>query len=357
MFAKGKIQLPYKSFLSYKKGEDNKPEIIEEEAKTIRFIYRRFIEGASVHAIMNILEEKGIKAPSGNLKWHKSTIDSILTNEKYKGDALLQKTFVVDFLEKKSKKNEGEIPQYYVENSHPAIIDKNIWELVHLEQKRRSVLGPKYSGRDLFSSKLICEDCGGFYGKKKWYSGKKYEKSVYQCNNKFHKGKEKCKTPHLLEEDIKSKFIKAYNLTMEDKTRIIEDANEVIELLTDTKKIDDEVVKINEEITIISELVSKLVKENSKTDIQIEEYNKRYEQHSDRYEKLRLKNDELLKQKNMKQAKAIKIRAFISSLESSETQIQYWNEMVWMLIVESATVHRDSSITFKFYNGLTVVSL
>ena len=157
-----------------------------------------------------------------------------------------------------------------------------------------------------------------------------------------------------MEQDIKAKFINAYNLTMEDKARIIDDANEVIELLTDTKKIDDEMLKINEEITIISELVSKLVKENSKTDIQIEEYNKRYEQHSDRYEKLRLKNEELLKQKNFKQAKAIKLRAFISSLESSETQIKYWNEMVWMLIVESATVHRDSSITFKFHNGLAV---
>ncbi len=172
---------------------------------------------------------------------------------------------------------------------------------------------------------------------------------VYQCNNKY-----KCLTLHLNQEDVKERFIKAYNLTMKVKRRIIDDAKEIIELLTNTSKIDEEIVKINDEIIVVSELVIKLVKENSKTDIQIEEYNNRYEQLSERYEKLRLRHEELLKQKNSKQAKAIKLTAFISSLENSEDQIQYWNEMVWMLIVESATVHRDSSITFKFYNGLTV---
>ncbi|NWH10178.1 zinc ribbon domain-containing protein [Acholeplasma laidlawii] len=223
-----------------------------------------------------------------------------------------------------------------------------------MELKRRSVLGPKYSGSNLFSSKLVCEDCGGFYGKKKWHSGSMHEKIVYQCNNKFDKGKDKCQTPHLSEETVKTKFIEAYNLTMGDKRRIIDDSKEVIGLLTDTIKIDDEIVKINEEITIVSELVSKLVKENSKTDIQFGEYNKRYEELSERYEKLRLRHEELLKQKNSKQAKAIKLRAFISSLENSDHQIKYWNEMIWMLIVESATVHRDSSVTFKFHNGLEI---
>ena len=111
-------------------------------------------------------------------------------------------------------------------------------------------MGPRYSANDLFSSKLICEDCGGFYGRKKWHSGSNYEKFVYQCNNKFHKGKDKCLTPHLNQEDIKEKFIKAYNLTMEAKRRIIDDAKEVIELLTDTSKIDEEIVKINDESAI-----------------------------------------------------------------------------------------------------------
>lgn len=354
-FQEGRVSFAYSTFLGYKK-ENDKIIIVEEEAEIVRRIYRMFlVEGKTATGIAKYLKKHEVKTPSGkNTNWTKNTVTSILSNEKYKGDALLQKTFTDNFLEQTVVKNTGQIPQYYVENSHPAIIDRSFWDLVQIELQRRSVMGPRYSANDLFSSKLICEDCGGFYGRKKWHSGSNYEKFVYQCNNKFHKGKDKCLTPHLNQEDVKERFIKAYNLTMKDKRRIIDDAKEIIELLTDTSKIDEEIVKINDEIIVVSELVSKLVKENSKTDIQIEEYNNRYEQLSERYEKLRLRHEELLKQKNSKQAKTIKLTAFISSLENSENQIQYWNEMIWMLIVESATVHRDSSITFKFHNGLTV---
>ena len=98
-------------------------EIIDEEAKIVRLIYSLFIKGKTAGWIANYLTKNNFKTPARKDKWQKSTVDSILTNEKYKGDALLQKTFTVNFLEKKMKKNEGEIPQYYVENSHPAIID------------------------------------------------------------------------------------------------------------------------------------------------------------------------------------------------------------------------------------------
>ena len=99
---------------------------------------------------------------------------SILTNEKYKGDALLQKTFTVDFLEKKLKVNEGEVPQYYVEKSHPAIIEPDEWDQVQAEFARRKALGRAYSGRSAFSAKQACEDCGSFYGSKVWHSTDQY---------------------------------------------------------------------------------------------------------------------------------------------------------------------------------------
>ena len=105
--------------------------------------------------------------PSGSSSnWQKNTVLSILTNEKYKGDALLQKTFTANFLEHNTKKNNGQLPQYYVENSHPAIIDKYEWEQVQAELARRQEIGRKYSGNGAFASKLICKDCGGFYGLK-----------------------------------------------------------------------------------------------------------------------------------------------------------------------------------------------
>ncbi len=112
-FADGKISLPYKQFLGYEKGEDGLPKIVEKEAKVIRQIYKAFLDGKTPSLIAKSLTVKGILTPSGKQKWQSSTVESILTNEKYKGDALLQKTFTTDFLTKKKKLNQGEVPQYY----------------------------------------------------------------------------------------------------------------------------------------------------------------------------------------------------------------------------------------------------
>lgn len=178
-FSDGKVHVAYKNFLGYKKGANGKLEIIEEEAKIVRFIYSLFIKGKTASWIAKHLTENGIKTPAKKDIWQKSTVDSILTNEKYKGDALLQKKFTIDFLEKKMKKNEGEIPQYYVENSHPAIIDPVEWEQVQVEFARREQLGRTYSSKSIFSSKLVCVDCGGFYGQKVWHSTSKYRKVIW----------------------------------------------------------------------------------------------------------------------------------------------------------------------------------
>lgn len=109
--ADGKVSLPYSSFLGYKKGEDGLPKIVPEEAEIIRFIYRSFLEGMTTYSIAKALMYRGVLSPSGKEKWYASTVESILTNEKYKGSALLQKSFTTDFLTKKKKINEGEVPQ------------------------------------------------------------------------------------------------------------------------------------------------------------------------------------------------------------------------------------------------------
>lgn len=146
-FADGKIHLAYKHFLGYKKGEDGRPAIVEEEAVVVRLIYRLFLDGKTQAGICRYLEDLEIPSPSGKAKWSKTTVTSILTNEKYKGDALLQKSFTVDFLQKKTKLNEGEVPQYYVEGSHPAIIEPDEWNHVQAEFARRKALGNAYSGK------------------------------------------------------------------------------------------------------------------------------------------------------------------------------------------------------------------
>ena len=123
-------------------------------------------------------------------------MESILRNEKYKGSALLQKRFTVDFLQKKMKVNEGEVPQYYVEHSHPAIILPEEWEKVQLELARRRDSDRRTVCSSPFAGKLVCGDCGETYGSKVWHSTSKYRRTIWQCNAKF-KGEHKCRTPHL----------------------------------------------------------------------------------------------------------------------------------------------------------------
>ena len=139
-FSDGKVSLPYKQFLGYEKGPDDLPQIVEEQAEIVRRIYSMFMFGKTTSAIAKQLTREGIPTPAGKEIWQASTIESILTNEKYKGSALLQKSFTVDFLTKTMKRNEGEVPQYYIEHSHPAIIDPQEFQMVQNEIARRKAL-------------------------------------------------------------------------------------------------------------------------------------------------------------------------------------------------------------------------
>ncbi|MDU1507833.1 recombinase family protein [Clostridium butyricum] len=140
--------------------------MVESEAKTVRLIYKLFLEGKATWWIAKYLTEHKISSPAGKDKWQETTVRSILKNEKYKGDAMLQKSFTVNFLTKKKKVNEGEVPQYYVENSHPAIIASEVFDLAQAEfENRRKDRGLRRSST-CFSGKIICGECGSFYGSK-----------------------------------------------------------------------------------------------------------------------------------------------------------------------------------------------
>ena len=356
-FQSGKVSFAYKSFLGYKK-ENDKLIIDEDEAVIVKMIYRMFlVEGKTASGIASHLTALHIKTPTGkSTKWTQNTIDSILRNEKYKGDALLQKKYTINYLNHTLVKNTGQIPQYYVENNHPAIIDQDMWEQVQIELARRNKMGAQYSSTDIFASKLICEDCGGFYGKKKWHSNSKYSRFIYQCNRKFDKGKQTCHTPHIMEEDIKLKFIEAYNLTMKDKKRIIQDSTEMIAILTDTTQLDKEIENLNEELLVISELVNKLIKDNSKSNMNHEEYDKKYIELTKRYEQTKQKQDDFIRARENKNVQALNLKAFISNVKRVDDKLSEWNENVWMLLVKSAVIHRDESITFKLNNGKEIRS-
>ena len=160
----------------------------------MRLIFGLFLEGLTTYAIAKELTRHGILTVTGQSKWNQATINSILRNEKYAGMARIQKTFTPDFLTKKAVKNNGQVPSYLVEQSHPAIIAPASFEMVQTEIARRKQEGRRYSGVSIFSGKIKCGECGSFFGAKAWHSIDKYRRVIYRCNKKYDG--HKCQTPH-----------------------------------------------------------------------------------------------------------------------------------------------------------------
>jgi hypothetical protein len=349
-FADGKVSLPYKRFLGYEKGEDGLPKIVESEAKVVRKIYKLFLEGKTPSGIAKNLTEEGIPTPGGSEKWRTSTVESILTNEKYKGDAMLQKTFTVDFLTKKTKVNEGEVPQYYVEKSHPAIISPEVYDIVQHEMKRRKDSAGHHSGTSCFSSKIVCGECGNFYGSKVWHSTSKYRRTIWQCNHKF-KNNEKCKTPHLYEEDIKEAFLKAVNRLITNKDEIIENCETIKQMLTDTSALDTEANKLQGDMQLISEAIQRCIRENAQTEMDQVVYQERYSSLVERYEKAKKQFEKIEEKRAERRDKHEKIDLFISTLKRQDSVLAEFDEELWFMIVDKVTVITEDDIEFTFRDG------
>jgi DNA invertase Pin-like site-specific DNA recombinase/regulator of replication initiation timing len=346
-FADGKVSLPYKRFLGYDKGDNGLPVVNEEEAVTVRLIYRLFLEGGTPHSIAKKLTQMGIHTPGGCKKWFSGTVKSILTNEKYKGDALLQKCYTVDFLTKKRKVNEGEVPQYYVENSHPAIIDPEAFDMAQAEMKRRTTADRRHSGNGMFSSRIVCGECGAYYGSKVWHSTSKYRRTIYQCNSKF-KGDEKCGTPHLDEETIKTLFVKAVNKLLSDKDEIIASLEMMKERLFDTSTMDAELGELQSEIAVTAELIQKCVDENARTALDQSEYQNRYDGLVRRYEETRQRKQELEDKLHFAKARCQAVAAFINGLKKQDGLISEFDERLWYDLLDFVTVHSADNVRFTF---------
>lgn len=352
-FADGKVSLPYKQFLGYEKGEDGFPKIVPEEAEIIRLIYSLFMEGKTPTTIAKVLTRAGIPTPAGKSKWLSGVIQSILTNEKYKGSAKLQKRFTVDFLQKKMKVNEGEVPQYYVENSHEAIIAPDEWEAVQAEMQRRKALGTKYSGNSVLATRLVCADCGSFFGSKVWHSTSKYRRVIWQCNHKFAGG-EKCKTPHLDEADIKTRFMTAFNILWAEKAELIDNCRLIQKTLTDCTTLDAQIAELIEEIEVITELTKRCIAENSSNAQSQEEYNKKYNGYVERYEKTKAKVERLQGQREERIAKADGIGAFMFRLYELDEPPTEFDDQLWMQTIDKVIVHDDGRLVFIFKNGTEI---
>lgn len=352
-FADGKVSLPYCQFLGYRKGADGLPEIVQEQAEIVRRIYRTFMHGKTASAIARELTADGIPTPGGKVKWQSSTVESILRNEKYRGDARLQKKFTVDFLQKKMKVNEGEVPQYYVENSHPAIIEPEEWDLVQAEFTRRKELGKRYSSNSIFSSMIFCGDCGAMYGSKVWHSTDKYRRVVWQCNDKF-KGEHRCGTPHLYEEDIKALFLQAFSRLMDARERILEDCRLVQNTLCDCADLDTEQAALVEKMDILSEVIRRCVEENTVKVQNQAEYYERYDRHARKYDKLKKRYEAIEAERQRRKEQSDRLGSFIFTIHEQEQMPIEFTDDLWLATVDHMTVNADETVVFTFKNGTEI---
>jgi hypothetical protein len=227
------------------------------------------------------------------------------------------------------------------------------WERVQVEIARRKKLGRTYSGNSIFSSKLICGDCGSFYGSKVWHSTDKYRTTVWQCNRKYENG-DKCKTPKLKQEIIQEKFLQAYNQLMGNRDGVIADCEILRTMVSDCTEIDAHISKIEQEIEVITELVKKCVNENALTKQSQEEYKKKHKGLVKRYEKAVSKHTHLSSERAKKLDRDRELRIFIESIKVQPLLIDTWDDYLWINLVESGTVMEDGTVVFKFMNGTEI---
>lgn len=349
-FSDGKVSMPYKRFLGYEKGEDGLPSIVESEAEIVRKIYRMFMEGKTSSTIAKHLTASGIPTPGGKKTWQVSTVDSILKNEKYKGDALLQKRFTVDFLSKKIKDNEGEVPQYYVQNSHPAIIEPDEFDAVQVEIERRKKLGRPSACQSPLSTKLVCSECGGFYGSKVWSSNTKYRRVIWQCNNKY-KDDNRCNTPHVTEEEVKQKFLEAFNSILSYREELITNCQLAQSSLSDWSEIDAELDELHQEIEMIVEMSRKAIYENSHIAFNQGQWQERNNIYLDRHRKASKRVAELETQKREMQSKTHILEGFIRNLQSRSDVPMEFDEQLWIATIDKVVVMLDGRLVFYFKDG------
>ena len=223
--------------MGYDKDENGRLIINPQQAETVKFIYEKFLEGYSPESIAKYLNDNEIPGWTGKANWYPSAIQKMLQNEKYKGDALLQKTFTVDFLTKKRVQNDGQVNQYYVENSHEAIIDKDTWELVQLELARRKAYREEHqlktyimqNDNNPFTTKVFCAECGSAFGRKTWTTSRGKRK-VWQCNNRYRvNGQIGCLNNHIDEETLEKAVVMAVKLLSENVDLLHGKWNKILE--------------------------------------------------------------------------------------------------------------------------------
>lgn len=271
--------------------------INEEEAAIVRRIYREFLAGITVTRICRGLEADGIPTKLGKKKWQPSVIRSILLNEKYTGDAVLGKTFKPDVLSEKRQKNTGQAPMYYAEGSHPAIIDKEMFEMVKVEMQRRkeekelTVGSSRYSSKYPFSGLLVCGECGHKLRRHVRRVGSGKMVPAWGCCNRISNGRAACDSHHVNEDTLQRTYLAAISDMIEDAEDIMEAVRESAGLVMQPENA-DAMNRIEQEIIEVQEAVLALHKAKQSCSISATDYATQIQAYSQRMQELEAQQEE-----------------------------------------------------------------
>lgn len=339
----GKVQVNHNWFLGYTKDESGKLVIVPEEAEVVRRIYREYLEGASFVKIRRGLEADGILNGAKHARWHETNIKQILTNEKYIGDALLQKTYTVSVLDKKRSRNDGVMPKYYVEGCHEAIIDRETFLLVQEEIARRSSLykgGKKrvYSSKYALTGNVICAHCGNIYRRVVWSVGNE-KPVVWRCVSRLTTGQE-CSARTVPEEDLHAAIASAANMAYSNRDDIIPVLKENIENVVGCD-VDDEI-----------EVIDGMIRKSQMDLLDAGRDEALVQEIGERIVSLRERRQNVLTQAALRKDEIDRIKAMIGFIEEQTGEAEY-SEILVRRMVEKVTIH-DDRITVEFKSGLAI---
>lgn len=361
----GHAHLHYKWLLGYERGPDGKAVIVPEQAETVRFIYQRYLAGDTLRTIKAALEEKGCLTVTGKTEWTPARIQSILTNEKYCGDALLQKTFIQDCISKKVIQNTGQLPKYLIQNHHPAIISREEFDAVQLElARRRARTGGnkksaptgrcKYSGKYMLSNLLFCGECGTAYRRCVWQR-KGYQRVVWRCISRITYGTKYCKHSVTIDEDLlKQAILTAVNRVMasqEDLTdKLISAMRE--ELLT----IPGEGLSLSDIDRALENLANQfdqLLKEASLS-ADSSENAEQFRRISTAMSELKERRAQIEKLHRENEQMYRRTKAAEAALPAASAEITEWKEDVLYQLLEKVTVLDEARIKVTFRSGVEI---
>ena len=361
----GKTIIQYNRLYAYEKGEDGKPKIIQEQADVVRSIYDQYLSGASLRMIKDRLEAEQIPNVTGGSQWTITAIRSILTNEKYCGDVLLQKTYISDCISRKVIRNTGQLPMYLVQNHHEGIVERKTFDAVQAEMARRSAgKSPSkknaptgmtsYASKYALSERLVCGECGTLYRRCTW-SKQGRKRIVWRCVSRLDYGTKYChNSPTLDEEPLQKAILAAINSVMSQKSTLIRQITSAMEM---------ELAPVPGESMSLADIERRLGELNDQTRELVAE-SARAEDATACTAQLRAIMNEaailkekrvLIEEQRQSNAQAVRrIEDAAAAMAQASTHISEWDEALIRQLVDTVKVNSAEKITVFLRGGVQV---